>query len=141
MPILPFHATLVGDMFQYKIGKIIKELRNVFGIVHDILIVGYDADGKDFNRMLRWVMQICHKENFKLNKDICHFRCTQHSHIFGDIISGCSILLDLCKLHACIDMLSPTHKKELQSFLGIVNYFDKFSPAATEVYEPLWRFN
>ena len=31
-------------MFQRTIDKIFKELPNVFGIAHEILIVGYDDD-------------------------------------------------------------------------------------------------
>ena len=50
-------------MFQQKIEAIFKEPPNVFGIVGDILIVCYDADGRDHNKTLRCVMQICYKEN------------------------------------------------------------------------------
>ena len=39
-------------MFQQKIDDILKDLLNVFGITDDILIVGYDVDGKDHNRKL-----------------------------------------------------------------------------------------
>ena len=39
-------------MFQSKISKILKELSNVFANANDILIVGYDFDGKDHNRTL-----------------------------------------------------------------------------------------
>ena len=40
-------------MFQCKIDEIFKELPNLFGIADDILIVGYDADGKDYDRLLK----------------------------------------------------------------------------------------
>ena len=40
--------------------KIFKELPNVFSIADDILIVGYDDNGRDHNRTLRKVVQICH---------------------------------------------------------------------------------
>ena len=33
-------------MFQQKIDKILKNLPDVFGIADDILVVGYDTDGK-----------------------------------------------------------------------------------------------
>ena len=46
-----------------------------FSIANAIVIVSYDTDGKDHNRMLRWVMQICQWENLKFNKTKCHFRC------------------------------------------------------------------
>ena len=47
-------------MFQLKIAKISIDLPGVFGIADDILIIGYDADGRDHDRTLRKVMQIHH---------------------------------------------------------------------------------
>ena len=44
---LPFGAALAGDMFQSKIDEIFQELPNVFGIADDMLVLGYEADGKD----------------------------------------------------------------------------------------------
>ena len=43
----------VGDMFQWKIDEIFKDLPNVFGIADDMLIVDYDADGRDHDRTLK----------------------------------------------------------------------------------------
>ena len=44
-------------MFQHKIGKIFKNLPNVFDIAYNILVVRYDTNGKDHNEMLRQVLQ------------------------------------------------------------------------------------
>ena len=52
-------------MIQQKIDEKFKDLCNVFGIADDTLIVGNDADGRDQDRTLRQVMQICHEVNFK----------------------------------------------------------------------------
>ena len=49
-------------MLQQKIRKIFKDLPNVFGIEDDILIAGYDADGRDHDRTLRHIIQICLQE-------------------------------------------------------------------------------
>ena len=73
---LPFGLAPTGDMFQQKIDKILKNLPDVFGIADDILVVGYDTDGKDHDEMLQKVLQICRQVKLKLNKDKCHFRCT-----------------------------------------------------------------
>ena len=40
-------------MLQCKIDEIFKELTNVFHIADDILIVGYDVDGKDHDNILK----------------------------------------------------------------------------------------
>ena len=36
-------------MIQRKICKIFKDIPNVFGIADDILVAGYEADGKDYD--------------------------------------------------------------------------------------------
>ena len=63
------------DMFQRKIDEIYKGLPNVFGTA-DILVVGYDGDGKDHDDTLKKVLQICRQGNLIINKDKCHFRYT-----------------------------------------------------------------
>ena len=48
----------------------------MFVIVDDILVVGYDVDGKYHDNTLLRVIQTCKQENLKLNKGKCLFRCT-----------------------------------------------------------------
>ena len=44
---LPFGAALAGDMFQRKIDDIFKDHPNVYGTTEDVVVAGYEADGKD----------------------------------------------------------------------------------------------
>ena len=60
-------------MFHKKLDMRFKELPNVFGIVVVVLVKGYDKDGTD---QYNTVLQIWKKDNLKLNKDKCNFRCT-----------------------------------------------------------------
>ena len=63
-------------MFQQETDEKLRELPNVFGIADNNLVADYDVDGEDHDRMLHIVLQICRKENVKLNEDKCHFWCT-----------------------------------------------------------------
>ena len=63
-------------MFQRKIDEIFKDLPNEFSIVNDTLVAGYEADGKDHDEKVWWLLQRCRQVNLKLNNDKCHFRCT-----------------------------------------------------------------
>ena len=65
-----------GDMFQRKIDEVFKELSNLSGIADDILVVGYDSSGTHHDKTLHGELQICRKENMKLNKEKCHSRGT-----------------------------------------------------------------
>ena len=60
----------------------------------EISIVGCDADERDHDRTLRQVMQICHHENVKLNKNKCHFRCIKIL-FFGEVVSREGVQPDL----------------------------------------------
>ena len=52
-------AAPAGEVFQHTIDEIFIDLPNVFGITDDILVVGYTSDGKDHDKTLWQVLQIC----------------------------------------------------------------------------------
>ena len=135
---LPFGAVPVGDMFQHKIDEIFSDMPNVFGIVDDILVIGYDDDGTDYDTMVHNVLWRCKEVNLKLNKEKCHFRCTSIS-FFGEVILRKGVQPDPQKIKVLMDMPPPNNKKELQVFLGIINYLSKFSPGTADMYDPLCK--
>ena len=49
---------------------------DVFVFTDDILVVGYEGDGRDHDETVQKVLQRYRKVNLKLNKDKCHFRCS-----------------------------------------------------------------
>ena len=133
---LPFGAAPVGNMFQCKIDEIFNDMPNIFGIADDILVIGYDEDGTDHDEAVYSMLRQCHEVNLKLNKTKCHFRCTPIL-FFGKVVSREGIQPDRQKIKALTYMPAPKNKKELQAFLGIINYLGQFSPGTAEVCEPL----
>ena len=121
-----------------KIDEIFTDIPNVFGIADDILVIGYDEDGTDHDKAAYNVLRQCKEVNLKLNKDKCHFRCTSIP-FFGKVVSRKGIQPDLQKNKALTDMPAPKNKRELQAFLGIINYLGKFSPGMVEICEPLQK--
>ena len=87
-----------GDMFQEKINKIFKDLSSRTCRVDDILIVGYNIVSRVLDRTMKQVIQICHRENLKLNKNKCHLRYTTIP-FFGEVISREGVQPDAKKLH------------------------------------------
>ena len=135
---LPFGAALAGDIFQRTINGIFKDLPNVFGIADDILVAGYKADGKDCYETVWKVLLRCRQVNLKLNKDKCHFRCTLVP-FFGEIILWHEVKPYPQKIKALMEIPPPKIKKELQAFLGIINYLGRFSPSTASMCEPLQK--
>ena len=107
---------------------------NVFGIMDDILFIGYDDNGADHDAVVHRVLQRCEEVNIKLNKEKCHFRCTSIP-FFVEVIWRRGIQPDPQKIKALTDMPAPNNKKELQAFLEIINYLGKFSLGTADVCE------
>ena len=125
-------------MFQHKTDEIFSDMPNVFGFMDDILVIGYDKNGADHDAEVHMVLCICEEINLQLNKEKCHFRCTAIP-FFGNVILGKGVQLDPQKTKALTDIPVPNNKKELQDFLGIINYLGKFSPGTADVCGPLHK--
>ena len=131
-------AVPVGNMFQCKIDEIFNNMPKVFGIADDILVIGYNEDRADHDKAIYNMLRCCKQVILKLNKNKCHFRCMSIS-FFGKVVSRKGIQPDPENVKALTDMLVPKNKRELQVFLGIINYPGKFSPGMVEVCKPLWK--
>ena len=134
----PYGPALAGNMFQRKTDEIFNDMPNVLAIADDILVAGYEADGIGHNETVQRVLQRCRQVNLQLNKDKCHFRSPSVS-FFGEIISRSGVQPDPQKIKTLVDMTTPNNKKELQAFLGIINYLSKFSPSTASICEPLQK--
>ena len=63
-----------------------------------------------------------------------------HQHPFlGEIILWYGLSSDPRKVQVLMNMPPPSHKNELQSFLGILNYLSKFSPMTAEICKLLQK--
>ena len=102
-------------MFQHKTDEIFSDMTNVFGIMDNILVIGYDEDGVDHDAAVHNVLWQWEEVNLKLNKEKCHFRYTSIP-FFGEVISREEVQPDPQKIKALMDMLAPKNKKELQAF-------------------------
>ena len=83
--------------------------------------------------------QALQRGNLKLNKEKCIFRYT-HVPFFGEIIPRLDANQDFCKLSTNRNATDKT-KEELQSFLWIMIYLRKFSPATMEEWKLLCKLN
>ena len=135
---LLFREVPAGHMFQCKIDEIFSDMPSVFGIADDILVIGYNENGADHDTVVHKVLQRYEEVNLKLNKEKCHFRCMSIP-FFGEVISRTGVQPDPQKIKALTDMLAPNNKKDLQAFLGTINYLGKFSSGTADVCDPLHK--
>ncbi|KAK3710125.1 hypothetical protein QZH41_001605 [Actinostola sp. cb2023] len=94
-------------------------------IVDDILIWGRDE--KEHNDRLAKVLKRARAINLKLNKEKSKILRDELSYI-GHIITAEGVKPDPDKVKGIAEMKVPTDIKELQRFMGMVNYLGKFLP-------------
>ena len=72
----------------------------------------------------------------KLNPAKCVFARTELIFL-GHKVTGSGVKPDPSKISAITDMPIPSNVKELQRFMGMVNYLGKFLPSLSKVSKPL----
>ena len=124
--VMLFGATVVGDVFQCKLDECFGKIKQVIIIADDTMILGYKSDHSDHDHAFTTLLQIEKKCNVKLNYDKLQYKQNKVE-FFGKTYttSGCKPSKD--KVAAITYMPSPTNKKQVQSFIGMFNYFAKFS--------------
>ena len=123
---MPFGVTVAGDVFQCKLDECFGKIEQVIIIADDIMIVGYKPDHSDHDQAFITLLQTAKKCNVKLNYDKLQYK-QKEVEFFGEayITSGCKPSKD--KVAAITYMPSPTNKKQVQYFIGMINYLAKFS--------------
>ena len=84
----------------------------------------------------RLVLTSIRKHGLKLNLSKCQFERAEVTFL-GHFISDRGVEADPTKIRAINEMPLPTNKKELQRFLGVVNYLAKFIPNLSDHTAPL----
>ena len=64
---MPFGISVAGDVFQRKLDECIGDIRNVYCIADDIMVVGYETDHSDHDKALTNLFQRAEKCNLKFN--------------------------------------------------------------------------
>ena len=67
--VMPFGATVAGDVFQCKLDQCFGHIRNVIVIADDIMIVGKKQNHSDHDQALTTLLETARRCNVRLNYD------------------------------------------------------------------------
>ena len=130
---LPMGSIVAQDMFQRKLDAIFLSVPGVTGIADDMIIYGRNYEEHDEH--LVNFLEVCRKNTLTLNPDKMQFRLPQVS-FFGHQWSARGLSPDPKKIAAVKHMELPQDMETMRSFLGLVNYLNRFSPRLAELSEP-----
>ena len=109
-------------------------MEGVTGIADDMVIAGKNKMEHDRNFLA--FMQKCMSNNLTLNLEKIQFKQFQVS-FYGHCWSEHGISPDPKKIQALNDMEFPLDKETMRSFLGMINYLNRYSAPSTHLAAPL----
>ena len=72
--VVPFSATVAGDVFQHKLDECFGKIEQVIIITDDIMVVGYKSHHSDHDQAFTTLLQTAQKCNVKLNYDKLQYK-------------------------------------------------------------------
>ena len=112
--------------FQMMMDDIFEELISEGnGVVYldDILI--FTETLEEHQAIEQWVLELMRKHKLYLKLEKCEFEKTTIKYL-SIVISENRISMDLVKIAGVQEWPAPTNKKEVQSFLGFMNFYHWF---------------
>ena len=129
--VMPFGATVAGNVFQRKLDQCFGHLKNIIVIADDIMVVGKQLNHRDHDRALREAAKHGQECNVHLNYDKLQYKQTEVN-FFGKTYTVDGQKPPQSKVKAIQAMPPPQCKKQVQSLIGMVNL-------SIKVFHPIIR--
>ena len=122
------------DIFELCIHQLLQDLQGVLNIADDILVFGRTRE--EFNSNVISFLDRCVREDIHLNPDKVQINVDDVP-FFGHVLTKDGIQPDESKVKLILDWPIPENQKELQQFMGSVNYLSKFLAFLSDLHAPL----
>ncbi|KRY52595.1 Transposon Tf2-9 polyprotein [Trichinella britovi] len=133
---LQFGASAAPGIFQGVIDQLTKGIPGVLPYFDDILIAAKDVSM--LAKRLATLLKRFYDAGLRLNAEKCKF-CLRRIKFLGFDIDASGIHPSKQKVAAIHNTPQPRNKKELQTFLGLLNFYHSFLRNKATVAEPLHR--
>ena len=133
---LPFGIASAPSIFQRIMENLLQGIPRVCVYLDDILVSG--ATEQEHLANLEQVLQRLESAGMKLKRPKCAFLLDSVAYL-GHEISAEGLHTAKTKMKAIVDAPDPRNLTELRSFLGMVNYYGKFSPNLATTLAPLYE--
>ena len=132
----PFGTTSLSHVVQRTVSSIFADLHYVTTFIDNITMHSSSFD--DHIEHNREVLTRLNQWNLKLRIAKCHF-CYQSITTLGYKVSGQGIVPDPMRVAEAMQWPRPTNGKQVQAFLGLMNFFRESIPGFAHLSGPLDR--
>lgn len=133
---LPFGVASAPAIFQREMENLLRDCNGTIVYFDDILVTG--ATENDHCQNLEAVLKKLSEAGLKLKLAKCSLFQRSVEYL-GHIIDAEGIHPAPKKIEAVIEAPEPSNVKELQSYLGLLNFYRKFMPNVSSVLHPLHK--
>jgi hypothetical protein len=126
--VMYFSLTNSPAIFQTMMNEIFQDLitEGVVSIYLDNILI-FTNSMEEHRRITRLVLDRMHEHKLYLRPEKCEFEQTRIEYL-GVIISHNKVEMDPVKIAGVVDWPTPPNKKEVQSFVGFINFYQRFIP-------------
>ena len=134
--VLPFGLTNAPATFMSLMNDVFHEYLDVFVLVYldDILV--YSKTLREHASHLEKVFELLRKNHLYAKFSKCVFAQDSVEYL-GHNVTSAGIAMEADKVKSIAEWPTPRSKKDVQSFLGLVNYYRRFIKNVGEVSQPL----
>jgi hypothetical protein len=133
---LSFGVSTAPLIFQRVMDQVLQGLDHVVCSQDDILIES--SDEKTHVKLLNRVLQRLSEYHIKAKPNKSEFFKTKLCFL-GHVVDQVGLHPDESKVNAIAELRAPQNVKELQTVIGIVNYYGKFLPFQANLMRPLYE--
>ena len=132
---MPFGLKIAGQTFQRHMDNVIRGLEFVFVYIDDILVSS--TDETEHLTHLHTLFQCLRENGLVVNLAKCEFGVNEINFLAHDISQN-GIAPSQDNVHAIVNFPPPSTVKQLQQFLGMINFYHRFIPQAACYLKPLY---
>lgn len=133
---LAFGVKACPGIFQRLMTSLLAEVPGVAVLIDDIIVSGRTME--EMQERLDTVLSRIKRAGLRLNKNKCRFAKRQVEFL-GFVIDAEGIHPAPSKVASIVNTPEPKNVRELQAFLGLYNFYERFVPHKATILEPLHR--
>jgi len=130
---LPLGISMAQELFQKRMSKYFGDVEGVQIYFDDLLICANSRDEHD--KIMKEVLDRSRKLSIKFNPKKVQYAVTQIKFL-DFIFNKEGVIPDPDRIKSIKELELPVNKKQLQSFLGMINYLRAFIPNLSDIITP-----